>query len=1588
MVGKQRVESNQQAQPGLLASILGGTRDAILVTEARSINEPGPKIVYANESFFRMTGYTIEEIVGKTPRILQGPETDRARLDEIRTALTRQEPVRVELLNYRKDGTEFWVEVDIVPVSDENGTHTHWVSVQREVTERRRQQEALKESEERLRTILLQYASDMITILEPNGDIRYQSPAVTDILGYRPEELVGESFYDYVHPEDVGRVMGEFAKFSNTTGAGPSMEIRVRHADGSWRYIEGIGNNLQGDPGVRGMVVNSRDVTGRKEDEKRLEEAEARYRTLVEEVPAMTYMALQRPGEPSVISYVSPQVETVLGYSPEEYAGNSRFWESILHPDDHDRVLAEGVRTGQTGDVFCEEFRMIAGDGRTVWMREDSKLVRVKEDGTEVWHGVMFDITEIKHTEGRLRESEEKYRSVAENIPAIIYLAKLRPGEVASYDVSYMSPRIEEILGYPAQRFIEDQDFWNELVHPDDLAEVVAEDGRTDETGEPFSLEYRMFHRDGRVVWLREEAVLIHSPEGEPLYWQGVMTDVTGRKLQQDALRKSEERYRSVAENIREVIFETDAVGSFTFLTPAWEKITGFTVEEGLGKSYLDFIHPDDLQRNLEDMEQMGEHDGEYTEYEARFQAKDGSPRDIEIKFREHFDGAEDLVSTSGTLNDITDRKETERELQQSEQRFRILFEQSVDAMYVHDEEGCFVDCNSQACWLLGYTREELLSMSVADISCNVLTPEERAQKEEEEGGTLWQRVMDGGPGISSQGHEEDNIRKDGTVFPVEVRVGSVDYGGRRMELASVRDITGRKEAENALVRQNEYLGALNETTVGLMDRLDTEDLLENILGRAGTLLGTDHSFFSLLTPDEQALELRAGTGFFADLVGDRIGTDVGLAGKVFQTAEPVAVDDYSSWPGKRPDVDDPTYAMLGVPLRSGSRVVGVISLAYLQEGCTFGPNEAEVLGRFAELASVALDNARLYSVAQREIAERERAEEEQRRRARELAILHEVRSAISLELDPRGVCRAAVESVAGSYGYALVSTYLVENEELVVQHQVGFHDYQEVLDRIPEGCGVMWQTVHNGEPVLLEDVHAAPDFIASTRGIVSEICVPLFDEGRIIGILNVESKEGTLLDEEDLRLLEEVGERIGVALGRARLYVRAREAEEHFRGAFESASTGMALADLDGNPYRANHALQEMLGYDEEEILEKGSSGLTHPEDLDKTRERDERVLADDGPDTMSLEKRYLCKDGSVVWTISDVSMVRDGAGKPSHFICQFQDITARKKAEEAMRESEERFRGAFENASTGVALVSLDSYYLRVNRALSKMLGYSEEELMSKRTLDLTHPEDQVKSRNRSGQMLEEDGPESISMEKRYVKKDGGVVWAISDVSLIRDVEGNPSHFVTHFQDITRRKSLEQQLSYQALHDSLTDLPNRNSLQRRFEGVVGSSASNFAGNRSASRYLAVLFMDLDGFKEINDSLGHAAGDKLLQTVAVRLKNIVRPEDTVYRLGGDEFCVLLAGVSGTTEAVRVAERIRISLQAPFSITPATGPATSSATNPEDASMAYISTSIGIAVSEPGREEGSLDELLREADAAMYRAKKRGRSLYEIVELT
>jgi len=271
------------------------------------------------------------------------------------------------------------------------------------------------------------------------------------------------------------------------------------------------------------------DVTERERTEDARRRAEERYRALVERIPAIVYV--QEPGEPSSTTYVSPQNETILGYTPEECLADPDHWVKILHPDDRDRVLAEDRRSNENGDSFTMEYRQFAKDGSVVWLRDEATLVRGEGGEPLYWLGVQTEVTESKLTEARLREAEARYRSLVERVPVAIYRQEIDHNGA----VSYISPQIEAITGYAPEEYA-DPAFWVRTMHPEDRQRVLDEDERTDRTGEPYRVEFRKFARDGSLIWLRDEAVLVRDSGGEPLYWQGVVSDITERKTLEERL--------------------------------------------------------------------------------------------------------------------------------------------------------------------------------------------------------------------------------------------------------------------------------------------------------------------------------------------------------------------------------------------------------------------------------------------------------------------------------------------------------------------------------------------------------------------------------------------------------------------------------------------------------------------------------------------------------------------------------------------------------------------------------------------------------------------------------------------------------------------------------------------------------------------------------------------------------------------------------------------------------------------------------------------------------------------------------------------
>lgn len=571
---------------------------------------------------------------------------------------------------------------------------------------------------------LLQHVLDVVAVLDAGGTLRYVSPAVEAMLGYAPEEVNGTAVFDYVHPDDRERAFGALDESLVRPGVLPPAEFRARRADGAWRHVEVVRNNRLDDSDVGGVVITVRDVTERKEAEQRLKETEVRYRTLVERGPAITYVHMQKPGGFSGTTYVSPQVETVLGYVPEEYTSDPEFWKTIVHPEDRERVLTVDERTGLTGEPFDLDFRMFAKDGRAVWLRESGTHVRTADDGTQVWHGVMFDISELKRVEGELRKAEERYRTLVEQVPATIYIQRPKEGETAAYDTTYISPRAEEVLGYPPQRFTNDPGFWDKVTHPDDRERVRAENERTDRTGEPFSMEYRMIAEDGRTVWVRDEATLVRGDAGEPLYWLGAQLDVTDRKYWEEAQREAEKRYRTLVEQIPAVTYidPVDDPDNPLYTSPHIERMLGYTPEEWIsGRLWYERLHPDDRERVLAADERFEAGDEEPFSEEYRLIAKEGSVVWVHEEAVVVRDGAGEPLFWQGIIHDVTERKEAGEALRKNEERLRGLADAAFEGILITDR-GAILEANLALTKMLGCELPEVLGRSALEF----VAPEHR----------------------------------------------------------------------------------------------------------------------------------------------------------------------------------------------------------------------------------------------------------------------------------------------------------------------------------------------------------------------------------------------------------------------------------------------------------------------------------------------------------------------------------------------------------------------------------------------------------------------------------------------------------------------------------------------------------------------------------------------------------------------------------------------------------------------------------------------------------------------------------------------
>ena len=423
-------------------------------------------------------------------------------------------------------------------------------------------------------------------------------------------------------------------------------------------------------------------------------------------------------------------------------------------------------------------------------------------------------------------------------------------------------------------------------------------------------------------------------------------------------------------------------------------------------------------------------------------------------------------------------------------------------------------------------------------------------------------------------------------------------------------------------------------------------------------------------------------------------------------------------------------------------------------------------------------------------------------------------------------------------------------------------------------------------------------------------------------------------------------------AIERSRVGLELRRSEAQFRAVFANAGLGVILVAADGRIMAANRAFAAMVGHGAEDVNGTALSSLLHADDIGRHDSLFGDLVAATH-DNFQMLSRFVGREGGVAWGRVTVTAVRDTDADTLRFaVVVVEDVTERKRLEDDMRLA----ATVFESTGEGLFITDSEQRIIRINPAFSDITGYEADEVLGRTPGFLASGRHGRDFYGRMWHAIETQGRWQGEIWDR--RKNGETFVSWQNIAAVRDAEGEVTNYVGVMGDITSSKQIEERLSYAANHDPLTRLPNRNLFQERLSRALARAHRNRG-------LVAVMFVDLDRFKEVNDTLGHLAGDRLLQQVAERISASIRQGDTVARLSGDEFTVMLEDVEDPRDAALVAHKVLKILSEPFHI---------------GSDVVKISSSIGVSIYP--MDAADSQSLVRLADAAMYRAKQQGRNAY------
>lgn len=601
---------------------------------------------YTNRHGLETFGYALDEVTGglSVPDVLIPEDRDRARQNM--AMLLRGEKHRgAEYTAVRKDGTTVPILIFASPIM-QNNTQIGFRGVSIDISDRKENEEALKKSE-REKALILQSTSDTIVYQDRELKIIWANDAASQQIGKTPEEMAGKYCYEVWREQTEPCIACPVVDALQT---GEAQEMETITPDG--RIWIDRGYPVRDEEGeIIGVVEVATDITDLKKAEEALRESEERFRRLAENAQDVVFRVQIKPV--FRYDYMSPAIENISGYGPEEYYKDPQLGLKTVHPDDLPKL--EVLRERPVLDGKPTILRWIHRNGEVRWTEDRTTPVFDEGGNVVAIEGVTRNITDQKLTEEALRESEEKYRNLVEqSVQGLVIMQEGRIVFANSVLESISGFTLEDIYNLSAEDFME-------LVHPEDRNELLARLGdRSQELPPMPTFEIRIRDKKGNYRWISAVGTWIEF--GGQLAVQAAFLDITERKLAENELRKSEEKYRDLVENIGDVVYATDPTGVITYISPPIEAIIGYKPSEIVRKSFADFLHPEDRQEGIEHFQSASLEQTATQDY--RIHTESGAYCWIRLSTKAMFVNGQ-FTGFQGVIADITEQKRTEVLLQQ-----------------------------------------------------------------------------------------------------------------------------------------------------------------------------------------------------------------------------------------------------------------------------------------------------------------------------------------------------------------------------------------------------------------------------------------------------------------------------------------------------------------------------------------------------------------------------------------------------------------------------------------------------------------------------------------------------------------------------------------------------------------------------------------------------------------------------------------------------------------------------------------------------------------------------------------------------------